>query len=101
MGDGLKAGAGSHGCSCPVNFDCDEACMHPDKGPGNPGRGPAALCCAASPRTCGCVPCALARCGSFRLTSSGYAVRWGWNGLPCGCSVAFFGSADHGNTERQ
>lgn len=90
---GLKVGAGSRGCSCPENSGCDVACTHPDKGPGSPGRGPAAPGCAVSPRTCGCVPCAPARCGSSRRTSSGCAARWGWSGRPCGCSVAFFGSA--------
>lgn len=92
-GTGLRAGAGSHGYSCPVNCDCDVACMHPDRGPGSPGRGPAALGCAASQKTCGSVPCAPARCGSFRPMSSGCGARLGWSGLPCGCSVAFFGSA--------
>lgn len=74
---GLRAGAGSHGCSCPVNCDCDVACMHPDRGPGSPGRGPAALGYAVSQKTCGCVPCAPARCGNFRLMSSGCVVRSG------------------------
>ena len=72
--------------------------MNPDRGPGSPGTGPAALGYAATRTTCGCVPCAPARCGSFRLTSSGCVARSGWNGLLCGCSVAFFGSADHMNT---
>lgn len=91
---GLRAGAGSRGCSCPVSCGYDAACTHPDKGPGSPGKGPAALGCAASRRTCGCVPCAPARYGSSHLMSSGCAARSRWNGLPCGCSVAFFGSAD-------
>lgn len=39
----LRADVGSHGCSCQVNFCCDAACMHPDRDPGSPGRGPDAL----------------------------------------------------------
>lgn len=74
---GLRAGVGSHGCSCLVNCDCDVACMHPDRGPGSPGRGPAALGCVVRQRTCGCVPCVPARCGNYRLMSSGCVVRSG------------------------
>lgn len=92
-GAGLRADGGSRSCSCPVSFCCDGACTRPDRGPGSPGTGPDALGCAASRRTCGCVPCAIARCGNSPPTSSGCGVRWKWNGPPCGCSVAFFGSA--------
>ena len=74
---GLRAGVGSHGCSCLANCDCGVACMHPDRGPGSPGRGPAALGCVVRQRTCGCVPCVPARCGNFRPMSSDCVVRSG------------------------
>lgn len=96
----FRAGAGSHGYSCPVNCDCDVACMHPDRDPGSPGRRPAALGYAGSQRTCGCVPYVPARCGSFHLMSSGCDVHLGSSGLLCGYSVAFFGSANHTNIPR-
>ena len=64
--------------------------MHPDRGPGSPGRGPAALGFAANQKTCGCVLCAPARCGSFRPKSSGCGAQ---NDHLRGWSVAFFGSA--------
>lgn len=76
-GSGFRAGAGSHGCSCPVSCDCDVAYMHPDRGPGSPGRGPAAHGYAASRTTCGCVPCAPAHCGNFHLMSSGCVAHSG------------------------
>lgn len=75
-GAGLRADVGSRGCSCQVNFCCGAACMHPDRDPGSPGRGPDALGYAASQRTCGCVLCAPAHCGNFPPMSSGCAARW-------------------------
>lgn len=92
-GAGLRADVGSHSCSCQVSSCCDGAYTRPDRGPGSPGRGPDARGYAASQTTCGCVPCAPARCGDSPPTSSGCGARWKWNGRRRGCSVAFFGSA--------
>lgn len=95
----LRAGVLSPGCSCLGNCGCGGACRCPGRGPGSP----AALPCsggldrcrrAASLRSPGYVPCALARCGSSHLRSSGCAVRWGWSCPRCGWHAVFFVPVD-------
>lgn len=95
----LRAGVASPGCSCLANCGCGAACRCPGRGPGSPAALPCSggldRRCRAASRWSSCsVPCALVRCGSSRLRSSGCAVRWGSSGPRCGWRAVFFDPAD-------